>query len=285
MRLTLVLACSMAAQPAQGAEPAQDATPAAAAAPPAPSADPVAPSATYPAPQPAPVSTAEAPAAYPAPGPPPLPFPPPPVAPPQYARRSVELIPHLGVALPHCQAGDTSSARCSGVSGGLDLGFSALWRMSPYFAAGGTLHLVPLRNEPSDPALRDADAFAGFLGLVGRVYFLDDGRLEPYIQLGLGGALLGTAARVEAVDGTSQEWTETGAGPALQVGAGLDFILTRGLRLGPSVTYTRAFVDKIRRCPVDDDAACADVSKESDGYLDAFLTFGARLTILVGQEL
>lgn len=105
---------------------------------------------------------------------------------PEFTRRSVELVLDLGLGLPHCAAGDDSDARCSGVGGGLSLGLTALWRVTPMFAWGGTLEVAGFRNEPDDPELTDARAGAVFLGLTGRVYFNEEGRFEPFIELGLG---------------------------------------------------------------------------------------------------
>lgn len=282
--------------PAPGAQPSNPPgaqSPAAPGAPGAQSAAPAAPATTDPA------STSAAPPEAPAepppyqrwsapPAPPPTDprrVPPPLPPPPQYARRTVELIPHLGVGLPHCHGGSTNSDRCSGVGGGLDLGFTGLWRVSPYFAWGGALHLVPFSHDPENETVEDPRAFAAFLGLIVRVYFMDEGRLDPYAQLGLGGGALGTSYTERRPSGTDLDVEESGAGPAVQIGGGLDVIITRSLRIGPTISYTRVFVDKIRRCTGGANDDCMDIDKGEYGYLDAFTTLGARLTIMVGDVL
>src|SRR5690606_38065194 len=79
---------------------------------------------------------------YPEPGPRsnprgPLPLP----EEPEFTRRSVELIPSLGLALPHCAQGEESDDRCSGVSAGLVIGLTVLWRVTPMFAWGGSVEV------------------------------------------------------------------------------------------------------------------------------------------------
>jgi len=196
-------------------------------------------------------------------------------------RRAVELVPELGLAWANCAAGDVSSDRCAGVEGGAEFSFWALWRVSPYFAWGGGFELAGFRYDPPQAlGLRNASAAAVFLGFIGRAYFLDSGAFDPYVQLGLGGGALGTSSR--ASDGNI--YGETGAGPAVQIGGGLDFFVSSRLRLGPSVAYTQVFVDKIRRCPSGGSEDCVDIAKDQ-GHLNAFVGLGVRLSLLLGAEM
>lgn len=264
---SFVLACAahaMAAEP----EPVADPAPAE----PAPAAQP----------PPQPAYSAWQGNAYGAPvGTPPPPVPPPGVGAPAFARRTVELIPSLGLALPNCRAGSQTDDRCDGVSAGGIAGFTGLWRVTPYFAWGGGFELSAFGYDPPEELeLTDASAGAVWLGLIGRVYFVEEGSLDPYIQLGVGVGALGTRAR----DSARVTWEETGAGPAAAIGGGLDFYLSRSLRLGPSLTYTRVFVDKIRRCRASGDGDCVDVSKDENGHLNSYFALTARLSILLGGE-
>jgi hypothetical protein len=199
------------------------------------------------------------------------------------ARRAVELVPELALAWAHCTAGAVSNDSCSGVSGRGEVAFNAVWRVTPHLAWGGALQLAVFRNDPPERAnLSDATAAGAFLGFLGRVYLLDQGVLDPYLQLGLGGGVLGTAAT--GPDGEKRE--ETGAGPAVQIGVGADFFVASRLKLGPSLSYTQVLVDKIRRCRGrGGDENCADVSKDEFGYLNSFVTLGVRLSILLGAEM
>lgn len=200
--------------------------------------------------------------------------------PPIYVRRSIELVPQLGLSLPVCIAGDASDDRCAGVRTGLHAAASVLWRVTPHLAWGGKLQIAGFRNQPAPHlAHEDARAAAAFIGLLGRWYLLEEGKLDPYLEVGLGGGALGTSYVL-----ADERYSETGAGPALLGGGGVDFILTRRLRIGPAASYTHVFVDKIRRCSSDGDA-CEDIGNDALGVLSGFLDVGARLTVMLGDEL
>jgi hypothetical protein len=219
---------------------------------------------------------------YAPPGAPPLGQPPPPSTEgPRFFRRPVELIPQLSLGLPACKSGHESNDRCDGAGGGLDFGFTALWRVAPHFAWGGSLELGFFGYEPAAAERRDAGAAGAWIGLIGRVYFLDEGAIEPWVQLGLGGAALGTSYQ-DAAGGTVQE---TGAGPAVQLGAGLDFFLGSHVRLGPHLLVTRVFVDKISQCRGGASDVCSELSKDDHGHFNALAAVGGSLTIMLGDEL
>jgi hypothetical protein len=148
------------------------------------------------------------------------------------------------------------------------------------------LQLAGFRHDPpARSGVSSASAGAAFLGLLGRVYFLPRGAFDPYVQLGLGGGVLGTAGEGAPGLVDRADYEETGAGPAVQLGGGADFFITSGLKLGPSLSYTHVFVDKIRRCRSGDSDSCSDVSKDEFGHLDGFFTLGVRLSILLGGEM
>jgi hypothetical protein len=185
----------------------------------------------------------------------------------------------LFLIFPQCVAGDRSSDRCDGVGTGLGIEFSALWRVVPYFAWGGTFGLGGLYyNPPSRLAIRDPTAAAVFIGLLGRVYFVDEGSFDPYLELGLGGGAMATTGR-EADDVV---YDHTSGGGAIRAGAGIDFYLSRTLRLGPSLSWTRIFVDKVQRC--ERDGSCTDLSTD-DGYLAGHVDVSVKLTIMLGDEM
>jgi hypothetical protein len=240
-----------------------------------------------PAAPPAPPQPPPAPAAAPPAAPAPIVAPPPIAVPSGPTRSSVELVPELALAWAHCQDGDTSSARCSGVRGGGELGFSAFWRVTPHLAWGGGFQLAVFRHEPPrNSGVSDAEAFAFFLGLMGRAYLFERGAFDPYVQIGIGGGALGTAGEgAPGIVDDPERYEETGAGPAVQAGIGADFFLSPRLKLGPSFTYTQVFVDKIRRCRKGEAGDCDDVSKSEFGYMNSLLTLGVRLSILLGGDL
>jgi hypothetical protein len=247
-----------------------------------PAPEPAAPVAPPPGqPPPAPYGSWNSARPYPAPPtatppPPPLPL----VAPPEYARRSVELVPALILASPACTNGTLSNARCDGMGGGIGAGFAALWRVSPYFAFGGTLDIIAFNfDPPAQTGLTEPAALGAFVGLLGRVYFMDRGRVEPYLELGLGGGLVATSAR----ERSGSTYGESAAGGAVRLGAGVEFFLNQRLKLGPAIDWTRFGTDTVRRCRPNSD--CVDLPASDYAHGTGFLSISARLTILLGQAL
>jgi hypothetical protein len=242
------------------------------------------------APAPAKTATAEPPIdarwyGYdPAPGlPPPGSVPPPRPRPgPEHGRRAVELFPEAGLVAPLCHHGSQGNDRCDGVQSGATVGASALWRVSPYFAWGGAIDVTGFRYQPPPRlGLRGASAAAVFVGLLGRGYVARDGPVDPYVELGLGGGALGRGFR----DRDGLGYDETGAGPALRLGAGADFYVGPRIRLGPALDWTALLVDKIRRCRSSGSGNCVDVSMHDQGYLNGYVSLTFRVTFLLGEEL
>jgi hypothetical protein len=227
----------------------------------------------------------DAPYAYePAPGlpPPGSVLPPRPSSGPEFWRRAVELFPQAGLVAPLCHHGTQGTDRCDGVQAGAEVGAAVLWRVSPYFAWGGALGVTGFRYQP--PArlgLHDASAAAVFVGLLGRGYGAAEGPVDPYVEIGLGGGALGRGFR----DRDGHAYDETGAGPALRLGAGADVYVGPRIRLGPALDWTALLVDKIRRCRASGSGDCMDVSMHDQGYLSGYVSLSIKVTFLVGEEL
>jgi hypothetical protein len=202
------------------------------------------------------------------------------LAPLEYARRPFEFAPEFLLALPDCSDGSASNARCTGLGVGAGFGLSALWRVSPYFAFGGSLSRVGFGfNPPASTHLQDPSAGGLFYGLLGRVYFAERGPIEPYLELGLGGGSDRTSAREQDL----QTYDETASGSALRVGGAVELYLGRHWRLGPAFDWTRFQVNLLRRC--DAARACVDLDRGSTAHGVGFSTLSVRLTILVGPGL
>jgi hypothetical protein len=205
--------------------------------------------------------------------------PPPELAPLEYARRPFELVPELLLGFLNCSDGTTSNARCDGLGAGAGLGLTALWRVSPYFAFGGTVNALGFQFHPPESSqLRDGSAGGLFYGLLGRVYFADHGAVEPYLELGIGGGADRTSARAR----NDVKYADTASGGALRLGGGVEFYLGRHLRLGPALDWTRFRVRQLQRC---DTQTCVDLDQGSFGHGVGFTTLSARVTILVGPGL
>ncbi len=220
----------------------------------------------------------------PAPGlPPPGSVPPPrPSSGPEFWRRAVELFPHAGLVAPLCQTGSQGNDRCDGLRAGAQAGAAVLWRVLPYFAWGGALDVTMFRYQPpAHLGLHRTSAAAVFFGLLGRGYAATEGPVDPYVEIGLGGGALGRGFR----DRDGHDYDETGAGPALRLGAGADLYVGQRIRLGPALGWTALLVDKIRRCRASGSGNCVDVSMHDQGYLNGYVSLTLRVTFLVGEEL
>ena len=206
--------------------------------------------------------------------------PPPELAPPEYARRPVELTSEFLLGYPNCSDGSTNDARCAGLGPGAGFGASALWRVSPYFAFGGTLDVLGFAfNPPDRTRLRSGSAGGLFYGVLGRVYFADHGLVDPYLELGLGGG----ADRTSARETGDVKYSETAVGAAVRIGGAVEFYLSRHLRVGPAFDWTRFRVSHVTRC--DPAEACVDLDGSENGHGVGFTTLSARLTISLGPEL
>jgi len=209
-------------------------------------------------------------------------FEPPPIVPrPPYLRRTIELVPSAGVALPLCTAGDPATDRCVGLGPGVGVGAAGLWRLVPLFALGVTIKVATFENEPPERLqLKDASALSASLALLGRFYLLDEGNLDPYAELMLGAGVLGSSA----LEADGLRYDESGAGFLIALGTGLDFYMGNHFRFGPALTWTNTFVRNVRRCPTTGTEECANLPTSSHGVLHGTLEFGARLTLLLGSE-
>jgi len=182
------------------------------------------------------------------------------------------------LGFPSCS--DSSATRCDGLGAGPGLGFSALWRVSPYFAFGGTVSALSFRFDPSARTrLERARESGAFYGLLGRVYFADHGVVEPYLELGLGGG----NGRSSAREADAVTYSEAAGGTALRVGGAVELYLGRHVRFGPALDWTRWRADRIVRC--DESGACADLDASRAGHALGFTTLSARLTIALGPGL
>jgi hypothetical protein len=129
----------------------------------------------------------------------------------------VELL-GLGRAwVPLVTHGD-ASGDSSALGGGASVGF----RTSPYFSLGA-----------EGSALRASAAPAQLgtmfeVAAVGRVYLLESGPLDPYLELALGYSLT-TRSNAAA--------TALRHGPSARAGGGLDLVVLSPLRLGVLVAY------------------------------------------------
>ncbi len=207
----------------------------------------------------------------------PLPLPPRPARP----RRTVEIVPELAAILPRCDEAMAADDRCAALRVGGSLGAIGLWRPYPFVAFGLWLAAAALDGGSNRHAsFRRLHGEAAWALFTSRVYFLEEGSSEPYIELGVGEARFQTTAREQ--DGRQAK--EAGVGFSLAMGAGYDFYVGKQLRLGPHLSYLHGFMKTVQRCPSASGVDCEGVAPSAHGSLHATVSLGARLTILLGAE-
>lgn len=205
--------------------------------------------------------------------------PPPPELPPrEYPRRPFELSAELLLGLPDCVTGSAYNERCEGVAPGPGFAATALYRPSPYFAFGGTLSALSFGFRPAaGSGLSGGSANGHFWGLLTRLYFFDHGIFEPYLELGMGSAGVATSARE-----TEAEYREDSAGLAFRAGGGIEFFVSRHLRVGAAYDWTRFSVRQLHRCG---QARCVDLDQAYYGHGTGFSSVSLRVSVAIGPGL
>jgi len=198
----------------------------------------------------------------------PLPF----ARPREIPRRPLELTLSLAVFLPSCGSGSVDDRGCLTVTRGSGLDAALLYRVAPFFAVGveGAVSGFATRGEG---ALSGAGGGARFFGVVGRVYFAEQGVWDPYLALTLGAGSL----RLAGAGGTRVSTTGLGG----RVAGGIDFALGSHFRLGPSASFAHWVAWSEEQCSA---SVCRD-QPAAYGRLLGFATLGFRLTGSFGDVL
>ncbi len=156
------------------------------------------------------------------------PEPPPLTRAPEHLRRPVELVPKLSVRLPLCGPADTTSPCALGPVTGGEL--SALYRPTAYFAFGGSAWYGRALGRAGRNAV-SGDALG--LALAGRVYLLEEGAIDPYLE-----ALAGVSSeRVTRSDGALARETTASVASYGRAGGGIDWFAGAGVKLGVFAGY------------------------------------------------
>jgi hypothetical protein len=186
--------------------------------------------------------------------------------PPLDERRPVE-VGVFGLGLHPLCAGGGTAACAPGTAWGA--GVAGLHRTSPYFAFGPRAALA--RTTPGDagPPRTELE-----LELALRVYLLEEGTLDPYLELGLGYALARTGR-----SGASSGSVERAYGPSGTTSVGLDAVLWQGLRVGLLLGYREVLLLGSIPCL---GGVCAPGLSDR---LRSSLVLGAGLTLGFGRPL
>ncbi len=131
---------------------------------------------------------------------------------PELARRPVELAPAVTASLALCrEPSERATCRALGPAFGGEL--AALYRPSPYFAFGGSF---AYSQTTATRAGREVPLETTGLAMVGRVYLLEEGALDPYLEGQLGWA----------------------TAPFGRAGGGVDWFVGRSVKLGVLAGYS-----------------------------------------------
>lgn len=197
---------------------------------------------------------------------------------PDFSRRVLELGADVGAALPSCGGRVDQGAPCGALAPGLFLGLSALWRPGPYFAFGGAFHLADFGGK-ADTAPERASGRLYEASVGARVYMLESGRIEPYLELWLGAG----AQRTAALPLGQPHFEQRSFGVGGRIGGGVDFYLGEQVRLGPSLSALRSFATSNQLCS--SGARCTALDVDRHGQLLGAYVLALRLTLGFGSRL
>lgn len=218
-------------------------------------------------------------AALPAPAgaqtPPPLRGPEPSALPraPERLRAPLELVPKAVVSLPMCRSGP-DSARCASLGPGFGPELAALYRPNPYFAFGGTFGYSHAAGSFSGGAL-SSSLIEG--SLVGRVYLLEQGAFDPYLEAFIGWA----SERMTLAWPSGYTDVDSAFGPFGRAGGGVDWFVGSGVKLGVFGAFDELVFVGGARCRA---GQCATDAVPSS-LLRGTITLGFGVSVLLGDSL
>ena len=189
-------------------------------------------------------------------------------------RRPLELSAAIAVFLPSCGTGSLDDRGCSTVAPGSGADLAVLYRINPYFAVGGEAAFSGFGGRGRGMLSR-AGGDARFFGVVGRLYFTDDGAWDPYLALTLGAGSL----TLQGDESHPERASTTGFGA--RVAGGIDYLLGSQVRLGPSFSFAHWVAWSDSYCGP---SVCRD-ERALYGRLLGFTTLGLRITASWGEVL
>ena len=152
---------------------------------------------------------------------------------PELTRRSVELLPQAKISLSTCEpphGAARNSAVCAPTGPAFGGELTALYRPSSYFAFGPSGGYSVARSHGTNDASTRLLSF----GVSARVYLLEAGAFDPYLESLFGCGSLTTS--ITSAPGRTME--ETAFGPLGRVGGGIGWFLTPSVKLGMTAGFT-----------------------------------------------
>ncbi|HEY6077268.1 MAG TPA: hypothetical protein VIW29_00600 [Polyangiaceae bacterium] len=192
---------------------------------------------------------------------------------PELRRRPYELTLAPALFLPTCGDGSIDGRGCASVALGSGVEAAVLYRAVPFFAIGGE-GLWSGLGGAGGGALSAAGGSVRFFGVVGRAYFADTGRWDPYASLSIGHGRLELGTGSAGASGATSGWGG-------RVTGGLDYLVGSHFRFGPTVSLAQLLVWSELECS-------SGVCRERQlpyGRLLGFATLGLRLSASLGTVL
>jgi hypothetical protein len=193
---------------------------------------------------------------------------------PELPRRMYQLGPEVGVALPQCAA--SSGNGCAALHAGPELALFALVRPAPHFAFGASARRASFSVSP-DGAGWQTSATASLFALSARVYALESGRFDPYLELDFGAGTLALEVR-----GENARREDVALSPALRSALGVDVLLNTWLRCGAFISYSRYFSGSVSACSP---LGCSALRVEDSTITVGSIALGLTLGVAAGEML
>lgn len=198
-------------------------------------------------------------------------------------RRRFELISRTGFSYANCTEEAQANQHCAGAAKEPSLGGAVLWRITPYFALGGVADLRKFTIEPNNQELEELTVSAHFIGLVGRVYFLDEGSWDPYAELAWGHSIVSAEYAKKEPDEDTPSYKEISSGNGVKATFGVDFYISENIRIGPSLSYTQLLEADGGRCKAGRSDGCAGEPSNLTRYLSGYLQLDFQFSYQFGR--
>jgi hypothetical protein len=192
---------------------------------------------------------------------------------PEHLRAPVELVPKAVTLLPTCRFGPDVD-RCQALGPAFGLEAAVLYRPTPYFAFGGTLGYARARSSLAGGRL-SGSRFE--LSVVGRVYLLEAGELDPYLE----GFVGWTSERTTLAWPSGVEDVDKAFGPFGRAGGGVDWFVSSGVKLGVLAGFSEFLLARRERCR----AGVCTTGDAPSSTPSGVVTLGLSLSVLVGEAL
>lgn len=192
---------------------------------------------------------------------------------PELRRRPYELTLAPAFFLPSCGDGSLDGQGCTSVALGSGVEAAVLYRIVPFFAVGGE-GVWSGFGGAGHGALSAAGGGARFFGVVGRAYFADAGRWDPYASLSIGHGRLELGSGRDGASSATSGWGG-------RVTGGVDYWLGSHFRFGPTLGFAQLLVWSELECR---GGTCRE-RPLPHGRLLGFATLGLRLSGSFGAVL